>query len=118
MRKTLFIIIIHHCLNGHEFEQTLGDGEGHGSLVCYSPWVAKSRTRLSDQTTTKQNFVQGFLAFFVALMKSKFSHYSRLNTKLKSDVTVCTSLFNFFAIFIYFKKNSNFCLFVFVNKEL
>ena len=25
----------HHRLNGHEFEQTLGDGEG--SLVCYSP---------------------------------------------------------------------------------
>ena len=24
----------HHQLNGHEFEQTLGDGEGQGSLVC------------------------------------------------------------------------------------
>ena len=28
----------HHQLNGHEFEQTLGDGEGQGSLACYSPW--------------------------------------------------------------------------------
>ena len=28
----------HHRLNGHEFEQTLGDSEGQGSLVCYSPW--------------------------------------------------------------------------------
>ena len=27
----------HHRLNGHEFEQTLGDGEGQGSLVCCSP---------------------------------------------------------------------------------
>ena len=28
-----------HCqLNGHEFEQTPGDGKGEGSLVCYSPW--------------------------------------------------------------------------------
>ena len=26
-------------LNGHEFEQTLGDSEGQGSLACYSPWV-------------------------------------------------------------------------------
>ena len=26
----------YHCLNGHEFEQTQGDGEGQGSLVCYS----------------------------------------------------------------------------------
>ena len=28
----------HHWLNGHEFEQTLGDGEGQGSLECCSPW--------------------------------------------------------------------------------
>ena len=25
-------------LNGYEFEQTLGDGEGQGSLACCSPW--------------------------------------------------------------------------------
>ena len=31
----------HRCLNGHEFEQTLGDGEGQGSLVCSSPWGPK-----------------------------------------------------------------------------
>ena len=28
----------HHRLNGHEFEQTLGDSGGWGSLVCCSPW--------------------------------------------------------------------------------
>ena len=27
----------HHWLDGHEFEQTLGDGDGQGSLVCFSP---------------------------------------------------------------------------------
>ena len=27
----------HHRLNGHELEQALGNGEGQGSLVCYSP---------------------------------------------------------------------------------
>ena len=26
----------HHQLNGHEFEQAPGDGEGQGSLVCYN----------------------------------------------------------------------------------
>ena len=31
----------HHWLNGHEFEQTLGDGEGHGSLARCSPWGFK-----------------------------------------------------------------------------
>ena len=28
----------HHQLNGHEFEQTLGDSEGQGNLACYNPW--------------------------------------------------------------------------------
>ena len=27
----------HHQFNGHEFEQTLGDSKGQGSLVCCSP---------------------------------------------------------------------------------
>ena len=31
----------HHQLNGHEFEQIPGDGEGQGSLVCCSPWGCK-----------------------------------------------------------------------------
>ena len=28
-------------INGHEFEQTPGDGEGQGSLACCSPWGSK-----------------------------------------------------------------------------
>ena len=28
----------HHQLSGHEFEQTPGDSEGQGSLVCCSSW--------------------------------------------------------------------------------
>ena len=28
----------HHCLSGHEFEQTLGENEGRGSLACCGSW--------------------------------------------------------------------------------
>ena len=28
----------HHQLSGHEFEQTQGDSEGQGDVVCSSPW--------------------------------------------------------------------------------
>ena len=28
-------------LDGHEFEQAPGVGDGKGSLVCYSPWACK-----------------------------------------------------------------------------
>ena len=31
----------HHKLNGHTFEQALGDGERKGSLACCSPWCHK-----------------------------------------------------------------------------
>ena len=31
----------HHRLDGHEFEQALGNGDGQGSLVCCSPWGRK-----------------------------------------------------------------------------
>ena len=36
----------HHQLNGHEFEQALGVGDGQGSLTCCNPWGPKE----SDMT--------------------------------------------------------------------
>ena len=38
----------HHELDGHEFEQALGGGDGQGSLVCCSPWGHK------ESDTTEQ----------------------------------------------------------------
>ena len=40
-----------HRLNGHEFEQTPGDSEGLGSLVCCFPWGHKK----SDMTERLNN---------------------------------------------------------------
>ena len=45
-----------HQLNGHEFEQTLGDGEGQGSLACCSHEVARSWTWLSNWTSSTSLF--------------------------------------------------------------
>ena len=33
----------HHRLDGHDFEQALGDGDGQGSLVCSRPWGHRVR---------------------------------------------------------------------------
>ena len=41
----------HQRLNGHEFKQAPGDGEGQGSLVCCSPWGCKE----SDTTDWLNN---------------------------------------------------------------
>ena len=35
----------HHWFNGHEFDQTPGDSDGQGSLVCCSPWGGKESDR-------------------------------------------------------------------------
>ena len=50
----------HHWLDGHEFEPVPGDGEGQGSLVCYSPlghiesdtneWLSNNNTGLTSAT--------------------------------------------------------------------
>ena len=44
----------HNQLNGHGFEQTLGDDEEQGSLVCYSPRGCKE----SDTTWQLNNRTQ------------------------------------------------------------
>ena len=44
-------VIKNYQLNGHEFKQTLGDGEGQGNLACHGPWDHKK----SDTTVLLNN---------------------------------------------------------------
>ena len=44
----------HHQLNGHEFEQALGDGEGQRSLVCGNPWGHKD-SDMTERLNKKNN---------------------------------------------------------------
>ena len=44
----------HHRLYGHEFEQTPGDNNGQGSLVCCNPWGRRE----SDTTKQLNNTIQ------------------------------------------------------------
>ena len=43
----------HHWLNGHEFKQALGDGDGQGCLVCFSPWDCKE-SDMTEQLKTNR----------------------------------------------------------------
>ena len=48
----------HHRLNGHEFEETLGNSEGHGSLACCSLWGRKEldmTERLNNNERTSES---------------------------------------------------------------
>ena len=49
----------HHRLDGHEFEQAPGDGEGQGSLACCSPWDGEELAmawRLNTKTRSHRLF--------------------------------------------------------------
>ena len=56
----------HHQLKGHKFQQILGDGEGQGSLVCYSPWGCKE----SDTTEQLNNNKISLAALVLSRMGS------------------------------------------------
>ena len=47
-QQRMRLVVWHHRLDGHEFEQAPGVGDRQRSLVCCSPWVTKSQTQLSD----------------------------------------------------------------------
>ena len=64
----------HHWLNGLEFEQTPGDSEGQGSLICCSVWGCKD----SDTTKRVNNNKNVELSFFSTLSWSSRSSFWEL----------------------------------------
>ena len=66
----------HHWLNRHEFEQTPGDVEGQGSLVCCSPWGRKESDMTEQLNWTDCRYLwcagyqaQYFTGIFFLLLK-------------------------------------------------
>ena len=56
----------HHQLNGHELKQTLGNGEGQGSLACCSPWGCKELDMtewLNNNSESQMLFKGTYLTF-------------------------------------------------------
>ena len=54
----------HHRLDGQEFEQALGVGDGQGSLECHSPWGRKesaSQLLSPSAATTEADMPQSLL---------------------------------------------------------
>ena len=78
----------HHRLNGCEFEQAPRDGEGQGSLVCYSPWGFKESDMAewlkndnnlicAGQTATPYSLVEGTNTIMMMMMIKWSRHYSK-----------------------------------------
>ena len=72
----------HHQLNRHEFEQAAGDGEGHGSLVCCSPWHKESDA--TQWLNNSNNQLQGFC--FQPLHHT--AYIISINSRIFSPITI------------------------------
>ena len=70
----------HHWLDGHEFEQALGVGDGQGSLVCCSPWCCKE-----SDTTEWLNWYN--------LVSHKIHAYAFIHQHLNTKTKLSSSLF-------------------------
>ena len=79
----------HHWLNGHEFEQTLGDSEGQGSLVCCSPWSCKQldmTKQLNNQTHTHIYFIPTpTITISINIFQSSFVVYKEVHTDVSLE---------------------------------
>ena len=69
----------HHWLNGHEFEQAPGVGEGQGSLVCCSLWGQKEldttewlNNKLCDSIIEPLRFILDFFFFEKKFLERQF----------------------------------------------
>ena len=59
----------HHWLNGHEFEQTLGDSEGQGSSTRCSPWGLRvGYTLATTQTTSLSDIWKCFSQSYLSIL--------------------------------------------------
>ena len=89
----------HHQLNGHEFEQVPGDGEGQGSLACRSPWGCKESDTTKRLNNNKYNGQSHVLwsahCFSVAASQDRMClhpHVSASNEHSKNPLLLVASL--------------------------
>ena len=71
----------HHQLNGHEFKQTPGDGEGQRSLACCRPWGRKE----SDITEQLNNNLLFSRLFFLTAQSLSYSTFLPLIHRFTPD---------------------------------
>ena len=58
----------HHRLDGHEFEQAPGDGDGQGSLVCCSSWGHKESGMTERLNNNSAPNIQSVCILFVCFV--------------------------------------------------
>ena len=86
----------HHWFNGHEFEQSLGDGEGQGRLTCYSPWDHKEESNTTEWLNNNNPFLCSYLAAcsYTTLMYQISSYSDSDRSMLHTGITFNCKVFH------------------------
>ena len=80
----------HHRLDGREFEQPLGDGEGQGSLVCCNTWDLKELdTTERLNWTEKKNQAKKRIFWWLTYKPTRWQYMVELG-QVSSEVCVCS----------------------------
>ena len=75
----------HHWLDGHEFEQTLGDGERQRSLVCCISWGHKELVT-TWQKTNNRTFIDLTLSVEETKVNKKAISLKSLNVSIRKKI--------------------------------
>ena len=78
----------HHQLDGHEFEWTLGVGDGQGGLACCDSWGHKESDTTEWLNWTELKFCKGELLYIEANLESKEHWLNRIWEPLNSTVLI------------------------------
>ena len=65
----------HHWLNRHELEETLGNGEGQGSLACCSPW-GRQESDMAEWPNNNNNMMRSSGSVFLQGKGAESSRYT------------------------------------------
>ena len=81
----------HHQLEGHEFEQALGDSGRQRSLVCCGPWGQRARHDLATELQVSTGLLTVFSKYdfrFAVYHSSMWPSAQLLNSSAGGDETV------------------------------
>ena len=83
----------HHWLNGHEFEQALGEGEGQGGLACCSPWGCKESDMTERLNSSNKYCSVDFtvsISFFLRLSNISLYEFTTRCLSIHLFMDICT----------------------------
>ena len=90
----------HHRFNEHEYEQTLGDGQGQGSLVCWSPWGCKEVDKTERLNNEQESTGIHHLVSKLKVSRNKLFPLKSLNCENSNKQLFSTIYYYYYSLIV------------------